>query len=71
MNQALVTNYPITDCVRDALAVTLRGCEELIPQEEWVKKLTKSEATAVPLRIKLGLQRQSLDRFKYLADWQI
>ena len=61
MNQALVTNYPVTDCVRDALAVTLRGCEELIPQEEWVKKLARSEATSVPLRIKLGLDPTAPD----------
>ena len=61
MNQALVTNYPVTDCVKDALAVTLRGCEELIPQEEWVKKLTRSEATGVPLRIKFGMDPTAPD----------
>ena len=61
MNQALVTNYPVTACVRDALAVTLRGCEELIPQEEWVKKLARSEATGVPLRIKFGMDPTAPD----------
>ena len=61
MNQALVTNYPITDRVEHALAVSLRGCEELIPQDEWVKKLAKSEATGVPLRIKLGLDPTAPD----------
>ena len=61
MNQALVTNYPITDRVKHALAVSLRGCEELIPQDEWVKKLAKSEATGVPLRIKLGLDPTAPD----------
>ena len=45
----------LTEGVRDALAVTLRGCEELIPQGDWVRKLTRSEQTGVPLRIKLGL----------------
>ncbi len=44
MNQAPVTNFPVTDRVREALAVSLRGCEELIPQEDWLKKLAKSEA---------------------------
>ena len=44
-----------------ALAATLRGCEELIPQEEWVKKLARSEATGVPLRIKLGLDPTAPD----------
>ena len=61
MNQALVTNYSVTDCVRNALAVTLRGCEELSPHEEWVKKLARSEATGVPLRIKLGLDPTAPD----------
>ena len=61
MNQELVTNYPVTEAVRAALAVTLRGCEELIPQEEWIKKLARSEATGVPLRIKLGLDPTAPD----------
>jgi len=43
------------------LAVTLRGCEELIPQEDWVKKLVRSEATGIPLRIKLGLDPTAPD----------
>jgi len=62
MNQAAaVTNHPVTDCVREALAVTLRGCDELIPQEAWVQKLARSEATGVPLRIKLGLDPTAPD----------
>jgi len=61
MNQELVKNFPVSDSVRAALAVTLRGCEELIPQEEWVKKLARSEATGVPLRIKLGLDPTAPD----------
>ncbi len=61
MNQALVTKYPVTDRVKMALAVTLSGCEELIPQEDWVQKLAKSEATGVPLRIKLGLDPTAPD----------
>lgn len=50
-----------TDGVREALAVTLRGCDELIPQDDWVKKLMKSETTGVPLRIKLGLDPTAPD----------
>jgi len=41
--------------------VTLRGCEELIPQDEWVKKLVRSEASGTPLRIKLGLDPTAPD----------
>ena len=62
MNQAAaVTNHPVTDRVREALAVTLRGCDELIPQDAWVQKLARSEATGVPLRIKLGLDPTAPD----------
>ena len=43
------------------MAVTLRGCEELIPQDDWLKKLVRSEATGVPLRIKLGLDPTAPD----------
>jgi tyrosyl-tRNA synthetase len=61
MNQDVVTKYPVTDRVREALAVTLRGAEELIPQDDWVRKLARSEATGVPLRIKLGLDPTAPD----------
>ena len=29
---------------REALAVSLRGCEELLPQSDWLQKLARSEA---------------------------
>ncbi|MBX3655002.1 MAG: tyrosine--tRNA ligase [Ramlibacter sp.] len=61
MNQAQVTNFPVTERVQEALAVSLRGCDELIPQDEWVKKLARSEATGTPLRIKLGLDPTAPD----------
>jgi tyrosyl-tRNA synthetase len=53
--------HPITDRVREALAVTRRGVEELLPEAEWLKKLARSEATGVPLRIKLGLDPTAPD----------
>ncbi len=53
--------FPITDRVRHALQQSLRGCEELLPQDEWVKKLARSEATGQPLRIKLGLDPTAPD----------
>ena len=61
MNQALSPTLPLSDAVQQALAVTLRGCEELIPHVEWVKKLSRSEATGQPLRIKLGLDPTAPD----------
>jgi tyrosyl-tRNA synthetase len=50
-----------TDGVRDAMAVTLRGCEELLPRDDWAKKLARSEQTGMPLRIKLGLDPTAPD----------
>ncbi len=61
MNQRQLAPFPVTDRVREALAVSLRGCEELIPEDEWVKKLARSEATGTPLRIKLGLDPTAPD----------
>lgn len=61
MTQDSVTNFPVNERVKMAMAVSLRGCEELIPQDEWVKKLARSEATGVPLRIKLGLDPTAPD----------
>ena len=43
------------------MAISLRGVEELIPQEDWLQKLDKSEANGVPLRIKLGLDPTAPD----------
>ncbi|MDO9278954.1 MAG: tyrosine--tRNA ligase [Polaromonas sp.] len=61
MNQAHSPTLPLSDGVQAALAVSLRGCEELIPTVDWVKKLTRSEATGQPLRIKLGLDPTAPD----------
>jgi len=59
--QEATSSYPVTDRVREALAVTQRGCDELLPEGDWVKKLARSEATGVPLRIKLGLDPTAPD----------
>ncbi len=61
MNQSAVTSFPVTDRVNQALEVTLRGVDELLPKDEWVQKLARSEATGVPLRIKLGLDPTAPD----------
>ncbi|MDO8889650.1 MAG: tyrosine--tRNA ligase [Hydrogenophaga sp.] len=63
--QSTHQNHPVegvlTDGVKNALNVTLRGCEELIPQADWIKKLSQSEKTGQPLRIKLGLDPTAPD----------
>jgi len=61
MTNAKSPQFSVSDRVREALAITLRGCEELIPQEDWLKKLARSEATNTPLRIKLGLDPTAPD----------
>jgi tyrosyl-tRNA synthetase len=53
--------FPVTDRVKEALAISLRGCDELLPQPEWQLKLARSEATGVPLRIKFGLDPTAPD----------
>ena len=55
------TLHPITDKVREALAITQRGCDELLPEADWLAKLARSEATGTPLRIKLGLDPTAPD----------
>ena len=51
----------LSDSLREALAISKRGCDELLPESEWIAKLAKAEATGVPLRIKLGLDPTAPD----------
>jgi tyrosyl-tRNA synthetase len=50
-----------SETLRHALAVSLRGCDELLPLDDWVAKLARSEASGKPLRIKLGLDPTAPD----------
>jgi len=61
MTAAQPPDFCVTDPVKEALAVTLRGCDELIPQDDWIKKLQRSQASGQPLRIKLGLDPTAPD----------
>ena len=61
MNQDSSPDLNVSEGVQQALAVTLRGCEELIPQADWVRKLLRSEQSGQPLRIKLGLDPTAPD----------
>jgi tyrosyl-tRNA synthetase len=53
--------HPITDRVLEAMAISKRGCDELLPEGDWLSKLARSHATGVPLRIKLGLDPTAPD----------
>jgi tyrosyl-tRNA synthetase len=55
------SRHPVSDRVREAMAISLRGCEELLPEADWLKKLARSEATGKPLRIKFGLDPTAPD----------
>ena len=61
MNHSVVTQSPPTPALEHALAVSLRGIDELLPQDEWRRKLARSEASGAPLRIKLGLDPTAPD----------
>ncbi|MEP6720933.1 MAG: tyrosine--tRNA ligase [Variovorax sp.] len=61
MNADFVTSAVLSNGVGQALEVSLRGADELLPQDEWVKKLQRSEASGQPLRIKLGLDPTAPD----------
>jgi tyrosyl-tRNA synthetase len=52
---------PLSDRVQEALAISRRGCAELLPEADWVKKLQRAEATGTPLRVKLGLDPTAPD----------
>jgi len=54
-------NHPVTDAVRAAFERSKRRSSELIPEHEWLAKLARSEATGVPLRVKLGLDPTAPD----------
>ena len=61
MNQASTNQTSLSPNVEHALAVSLRGCEELLPRDEWIKKLQRHETHGQPLRIKLGLDPTAPD----------
>ncbi|WP_338846739.1 tyrosine--tRNA ligase [Massilia sp. W12] len=52
---------PLSDAVQHALAVTKRGVDELLIEQEFAQKLARSEKTGKPLRIKLGLDPTAPD----------
>ncbi len=61
MNAGSVTSPVLSEAVGRALEISLRGADELLPRDEWVKKLQRAEATGQPLRIKLGLDPTAPD----------
>jgi tyrosyl-tRNA synthetase len=58
---AAAAAYPITPEVERDLVIVKRGCDELLVESEFARKLARSRATGVPLRIKLGLDPTAPD----------
>jgi tyrosyl-tRNA synthetase len=58
---AAAAAYPITPEVERDLMIVKRGCDELLVESEFARKLARSRATGVPLRIKLGLDPTAPD----------
>jgi len=58
MSQPEATQSPE---IEEAMRIARRGCDELLVEEEFARKLAKSRETGVPLRIKLGLDPTAPD----------
>ncbi|MEO0317367.1 MAG: hypothetical protein RL404_1044 [Pseudomonadota bacterium] len=52
---------PLSDAVKEQLAIARRGAEELLIEAEFAQKLALSEKNGKPLRIKLGLDPTAPD----------
>ena len=46
---------PVTDDIREAMALIRRGTDTFLIEEEFEQKLARSKMTGEPLRCKLGL----------------
>ncbi|MBR8657144.1 tyrosine--tRNA ligase [Achromobacter sp. Marseille-Q0513] len=60
-SEAPIAEAPITPEVEADLRIAKRGCDELLVESEFARKLARSRATGVPLRIKLGLDPTAPD----------
>lgn len=57
----LNSEVPSAPELEAALRIVKRGCDELLVEAEFVRKLARSRATGLPLRIKLGLDPTAPD----------
>ena len=60
-NSPGLSPFPVTERVLAAFRATKRGCDELLPEADWLNKLARAEASGTPLRIKLGLDPTAPD----------
>ena len=57
----LTSKYAITPEVEANLRIVERGCDELLVKTEFAQKMARSQATGIPLRVKLGLDPTAPD----------
>ena len=55
------TKLPITDDIREAMALIRRGTDTFLIEEEFEQKLARAKAEGRPLRVKLGLDPTAPD----------
>ena len=58
---AQAKKFPVTEDIKEAMALIKRGTDTLLVEEELEQKLARSKATGKPLRIKLGLDPTAPD----------
>lgn len=56
-----VKKYPVTDDIREAMALIRRGTDSFLIEEEFEQKLARAKAEGRPLRCKLGLDPTAPD----------
>lgn len=59
--EAAAPQYPVTDEIREAMALIRRGTDSFLIESEFEQKLARSKATGEPLRCKLGLDPTAPD----------
>src|SRR5437870_3561881 len=52
---------PPVQPVPEQLALIRRGCDQIVPEDELRRKLTRSLATGKPLRVKYGIDPTGID----------
>lgn len=59
--EAAAPQFPVTDDIREAMALIRRGTDSFLIESEFEQKLARSKATGEPLRCKLGLDPTAPD----------
>jgi tyrosyl-tRNA synthetase len=58
---SILSKYGVRMTIEQQMRIIKRGVEEIIPEEDLIKKLKRSEKTGKPLRIKYGIDPTGYD----------